>query len=417
MESKSLMKVAYLAPELPALSATFVYNEILQLEALGTEVQPFSVHRPSSTISEPRVLSLAAKTINLYSQSKLSVLSSNVKLLLSHPLRYLKTIGLLISDMWQVGLLSRTAVGLGYRMFYGASLAEFLIDKDCDHLHVHFAHIPTDIAMYASSLSNISYSVTAHANDLYERGWLLKQKVARSAFFATISEFNQRYLAEKGVASDKVVIVRCGVTAEQFAQRQEQIEPGAYKIGVIGRLVEKKGIDTLIDAIRLLKEQGQQVQLQIAGSGPLESDLIKQAKTSGLVNHEVTFLGALPHSKVAEFIKSLNIFVLPCKRDRNGDIDGIPVVLMEAMLSGVPVISSEISGIPELVIDDKTGLLIQQNDAQGLANAISRILNEKDLRERLVESAISLVTKEFSLLENTKKLNRLFSLHHGIFRD
>lgn len=402
------MRIAYLAPEIPALSATFVYNEILQLESMGTEVVPFSVHISTSNILETRVQKLAEKTFNLYAQSKLSVTTDNLKMMLMHPINYLRTIGMLIVDMWRVGPFSRTALGLGYRMIFSASLAKYLIQKKCDHLHVHFAHIPTDIAMYASILSGIPFSVTAHANDLYERGWLLKEKVRRSCFFATISEFNKRYLSKQGVDIDRVKIIRCGVDPAQFSKRQEMPNNTIPKIGVIGRLVEKKGIDTLIKAVALLKKQGQQVQLQIAGAGPLESTLILLVKQNKLTKEDVNFLGAIPHAEVADLIKSLDMFVLPCKEDNSGDVDGIPVVLMEAMLSGVPVISSELSGIPELVIDDTTGLLIQQNDINGLAQAISRYINEEGLTTRLTEQAIILVKQEFSLIDNTRKLNALF---------
>lgn len=405
------MKIAYLAPELPALSATFVYNEILQLETMGTEVLPFSVHISSSNIQEPRVQALADKTFNLYAQPKLSILRDNVQVLMSHPIRYLKTVAMLCSDITTVGIFSRTAFGLGYRMMFGASLATHLMRNKCDHLHVHFAHIPTDIAMYASALSNVPYSVTAHANDIYERGWLLKQKVQRSMFFATISDFNKRYLSTQKVDVNKIEIIRCGVNPAQFSQRQTMVNNAIPNIGVIGRLVEKKGIDTLISAIAALKKQGRAVRLQIAGSGPLESELKALAEANDLAESEVKFLGPIPHSEVAVFIKSLDMFVLPCKQDENGDIDGIPVVLMEAMLSGVPVISSEISGIPELIIDKKTGLLIQQNDVNGLAKAISSLIGESNFKLRLVEQAVSIVKKEFSLIENTRKLDELF--HSG----
>lgn len=404
------MKIAYLAPELPALSATFVYNEILQLESIGTVVIPFSVHASTSDIQESRVQAVAEKTFNLYAQSKLSVVYDNLNILIKHPVQYLKTIGMLGADMWRVGLFSRTAVGLGYRMMFAASLAQQLLQQECKHLHVHFAHIPTDIAMYASSLSDIPFSVTAHANDLYERGWLLKEKVNRSAFFATISDFNKRYLSAVGVDLNKVKIIRCGVDPAQFSQRQEMPINVIPRIGVIGRLVEKKGIDTLIEAVSLLKKQGQKVELLIAGSGPLDADLKSQVAEKELTVEDVRFLGAIPHSEVAGFIKSLDIFALPCKQDEKGDIDGIPVVLMEAMLSGVPVISSELSGIPELVVDNKTGLLIQQNDVVALAQEITRFINDENLKVTLIEQAVTIVKQEFSLIKNTQKLNELFSL-------
>jgi len=403
------MRVAYLAPELPALSATFVYNEILQLEKLGTEVVPFSVHEPGSKVEEVRVSTLEARTVNLYAQSMLRVLKSHILFLATHPIRYLKTLWLLCKDMWRVGLFSRTAFGLGYRFLFSASLAVQLIEKECDHLHVHFAHIPTDIAMYASSLSSIPFSVTAHANDIFERGWLLKEKVDRSSFFATISEFNKKHLADIGANIDKVKIVRCGVDPVQFSQKNEGERSAEVKIGLIGRLVEKKGIDLLLNAVALLKKQEFSVKLCIAGSGPLHGKLMGLSRSLGLTDESVQFLGAIPHNEVAGFIESLDMFVLPCREDENGDIDGIPVVLMEAMLSGVPVVTSELSGIPELVVDKETGLLIQQGDVDGLVKAILLLTNDCQLRKALISQAILKVKNEFSLTANTENLNCLFA--------
>lgn len=404
------MKIAYLAPEIPALSATFVYNEILQLEELGVDVVPFSVHRPFSEVIDMELDELKKKVIYVYEYSKTSVAWSHIQLLVNHPLRYLSTLWLFLSDMLKVGFFTRNALGLVFRYFFAGSVADNLIRNQCQHLHVHFAHVPTDIAMYAASFSGITFSVMAHANDLFERGWLLPEKVERSAFFATISEFNIRYLASnKAVVIDKLCIIRCGVNSEQFVQRNDFSENQPIRIGVVGRLVEKKGIDTLIRAIALLKEREQHVKLFVAGSGPLENDLVGLVKSQDLDQNNVMFLGAIPHSQVADFITSLDIFILPCKKDENGDMDGIPVVLMEAMLSGVPVISTDLSGIPELVINEETGLLTQPDDEQGLAEAISNMINNENLRKSMIEHAVSKVKNEFSLEDNTKKLNAMFN--------
>jgi len=401
------VKIAYLAPEIPALSATFVYNEILTLEAMGTEVVPFSVHKPSGDINEPAVQKLQQKVHCLYQQPLLSVFKDVVLLFLTHPQNSFKALMLLFSDMWTLGLLSRTSWGLGYRFLYSANLARRIIKNECSHIHVHFAHVPTDIAMYAAVFSNISFSVTAHANDLFERGWLLSEKVSRSAFFATISEFNQRFLVGLGVDKEKVKIIRCGVDADKFSMRLGFVRNTRVKLGLVGRLVEKKGVDTLINAVSLLKQQGILFELYIAGSGPLEDELKLHVQQLGLDSDEVVFLGVIAHKDVAEFITSLDAFVLPCKQDRQGDMDGVPVVLMEAMLSGVPVISTELSGIPELVINKETGLLVKPNDERGLADAIIAIINQDELRVNMINNAISKVSSEFSLVGNVKKLYEL----------
>lgn len=403
------MKIAYLAPEIPALSATFVYNEILALEALGTEVVPFSVHQPASTVTDPKVERLRDSVIHVYDTAILSVLLAHITLLFNSPLRYMRTLMALCGDMGEQGLFSRGAFGQVYRYFYSAKLACDLIDKRCQHLHVHFAHISTDIAMYASLFSNISFSVTAHANDLFERGYLLKQKVERASFFATISEFNKRFLANKNVAVESVFIVRCGVDSDSFVLRDLFVSGDKIKLGVVGRLVEKKGFNTLIKAISLLKNTGLAVELNIAGSGPLEAELKQCAINSSLTVSDVRFLGALAHTQVAGFITSLDAFVLPCQKDCNGDMDGIPVVLMEAMLSGVPVVSTKISGIPELVIDGVTGLLVTPSDEQALATAISNLMADASLKNSMIINAAAKVREEFSLKSNTRKLNDMFN--------
>ena len=403
------MRVAYLAPELPALSATFVYNEILQLEAMGVDVVPFSVHKPGSTVGEARVACLVDNTVNLYSQAMHQVLLDNAVYLIEHPASYIKTLGLLFKDICSVGLFSRTALGLIYRFVFSANLAKKLLNSQCEHLHVHFAHIPTDIAMYASSLSGIPYSVTAHANDIYERGWLLVEKVDRSSFFATISEFNKNYLAGVGVNLSKVEVVRCGVEPTQFSRKESVVSDQVTRIGVIGRLVEKKGIDTLINAVAVLKDQGIKFELLIAGSGPLNASLRESSEKNNLTSNEICFLGAIPHADVAEFVKSLDMFVLPCRKDKQGDMDGIPVVLMEAMLSGVPVISTKISGIPELILNEETGLLVMPDDEQALAKAISSLIDDSALKNRMIINASAKVKEEFSLKSNAAKLKGLFN--------
>jgi glycosyltransferase involved in cell wall biosynthesis len=190
---------------------------------------------------------------------------------------------------------------------------------------------------------------------------------------------------------------------------QQTEKNNIIRIGTVGRLVEKKGLDTLIAAVAKLLASGRQILLEIAGSGPLETDLLQQAKLAGLGETQIKFIGALPHDKVPVFINSLDIFVLPCKQDTNGDMDGIPVVLMEAMLCGVPVISTQLSGIPELVINEKTGLTIQPEDIEGLSKAICYLIDNNAEAERMVISAKKKrVTEEFMLSDNVSKLITLF---------
>ncbi len=307
------MRIAYLAPELPALSATFVYNEILQLEKLGDSVVPFSVRRPASIAEGPALAALQNSVVVIYEQKTLRVVQDHLHLLAKRAAGYTKAVGYLINDIFTVGMFTRNTAGLVYRFFYSANVARALIEQKCRHVHAHFAHVPADIAMYASAMAGISFSATAHANDIFERGWLLAEKVDRSAFLATISEFNKKFLVDSGVKADKVRIIRCGINFGAFSRKHDSNLGRTIKIGVVGRLVEKKGIDTLIRATARLKQQKVGFQLLIAGSGPLAAAWHSLAEELTLTGEDVRFLGAMPHEKVSDFIKSLDVFALPCR--------------------------------------------------------------------------------------------------------
>jgi glycosyltransferase involved in cell wall biosynthesis len=399
--------IGYLAPEIPALSATFVYNEILLLENFGYRVIPISVHQPSFAAKEKNLEDVRHRTDYLYQTSFRSILTDNLRMLARRPVSYFKTWVTAVSDAWQMGLCNRIGLGLMYRCFVSSRVARILLQEGCKHLHVHFAHIPTDIAMYASKLSATPFSFTAHANDLFERGWLLEKKVMRSTFTVTISEYNRQFLIGKGAQGDKIHVIRCGVDIKEFGIYKDRTANPTPKIGVLGRLVEKKGIDDLIDACSLLKEQNVKFELDIAGDGPLKSQLHAQVIDKKL-SEQVNFKGAVSHEQVSHWLHSLDIFVLPCKKDRSGDIDGIPVVLMEAMLAGVPVVSCLISGIPELVENGLSGLLVKPENPPQIAEAISKILSDKILYGDLRKNAIVKVQSEFELTKNVAQLHSLF---------
>jgi glycosyltransferase involved in cell wall biosynthesis len=297
---------------------------------------------------------------------------------------------------------------LAYQFIVAVRLATALVQYKCTHLHIHFAHVPAQIGMYASALANVPFTITAHANDIFERGALLFEKADRAARFLTISEFNRGYLERLGLPRDKLKVVRCGVSFEMLARPQWNMNKTRFRIGTLGRLVEKKGVDVLIRSIGLLRDKSYGVQLSIAGDGPLHADLEKLVRDLKLTGH-VVFEGSLPHSEVAGWMQELDVFVLACKADGNGDMDGIPVVLMEAMSQQVPVISTRISGIPELVSHMQTGLLAEPNDAESLAIQIDMLLSDSGITGALVKNAQVRVIEEFSPDVNLDRLVSVFS--------
>ncbi len=403
------MIVAYLAPEIPALSATFVYNEIFQLEKQGMDIIPFSVHSNHSQFSTAELLALKDNTYYLYQTPVRTVYLAQLEIFIKKPGNYLKTFFTLLKDVLKTGVFTRLSLGLMYRFFYAGALTKQLINKKCEHIHVHFAHVPTDLAMYASSMADITYSVTAHANDLFQRGYLLREKVERAKFFITISEYNRQFLISKGADGNKITVLHCGVDPDQFSIRQSFIPSNVPKLGVVARLVEKKGIEHLINSVAYLNQYNFPCQLAIVGDGPLLNEHKELADSLALSSQEICFLGAVDHKQIADFVKSLDVFVLPCQKDSSGDMDGIPVVLMEAMLSGVPVISTAVSGIPELVIDNETGLLAETGNAKALADCIQLSINDIDSTQNRVKKAIAKVQMDFSLIKNSLMLYHFFS--------
>ena len=398
--------IAYLELELPALSATFIYEELLGLERRGVPVRPFTVRRPLRPAVGQEALTL--RTQVLYDRPALVLALGALFALPSFGDRAVKALGWLARDMVSVGLHRPIAWKLAFQCLVGARLARALLRDGCTHLHVHFAHTPAQIAMYASAFSGVPFTIMAHANDIFERGLLLREKAQRALKLLTISHYNLAYLRSVGVADDKLAVVRCGVS---FAPRTSipafESKP-RYRIGTLCRLVEKKGVDDLLRALVLLRGAAWQVELSIAGDGPLRSELERLVSELRLQDC-VQFVGAVGHAAVTGWLHSLDVFVVACKKDSNGDMDGIPVVLMEAMSQRVPVVSTRLSGIPELVVHDSTGLLASPADPASLAHELRRLFDSPGLRSRLADAAVRHVQAEFGQELNLDRLLGYFT--------
>lgn len=400
------MNIVYIAPEIPGLSSTFVYNEIFVLTRNGENVLPYTIHKNIANPQTESLRKLKAETRRLYGQGLWSCVKGNLFCLLTYRTQYLKTFVRATGDA--LINLSRPQIMLGifYRFFIAGSLAKDIHNRSVDHIHAHFVHFPGDIAMYAGGITSIPFSLTAHANDIFCNFWLLKQKTRRAAFIATISEYNKRYLAELGCDVSKVEIVRCGVSYPELPA-ESNTESTGNRIGFIGRLVEKKGLELLIRACAVLRDEKFPFVLEVVGGGPLEAKMKELTEQLGL-GDSISFLGGLPNDQVMPWLASLDAFVLPCVEDSDGDVDGIPVALMEAMVLKVPVISTRLSGIPELVVDNDTGLLANPNDVEGLARRIQLLFTQEELRESCIENAFKHVTTEFDAAKNALRLLALF---------
>ena len=403
--------IAYLSHEIPGLSSTFVYNEILSIIEEGYSVDTFSIHKVENNFKTEQLTELASNTTYLYEHSLVDILTANIKLVFSQPAHYLKTLFMCIGDLSKLIKSPKLVAGTCYRFLVGGLTASHLKKKEIQHLHIHFADIPSDIGMYAALLAKIDYSVTAHANDIFERHWLINEKISRSKFFATISNYNIRLLTSRGADTQKLNIVRCGVDSTKFQSREAKAKSSPVRFGLVGRLVEKKGTHILIEACAELCKTQSDFTIEIVGDGPEMTALNTQAKRLR-VNGHIQFLGSKAHADIAQWLDTLDYFVLPCVKDSNGDMDGIPVALMEAMLRGVPVISTDISGVPELVIGDKTGLCVPNNNSSALATTLAQAITEPELETlKRIENAKAIVKSEYDGKNNVLKLISLIEKH------
>ena len=408
--------VAYLAPSLGAVTSTFIYREIEAVRARGIEVATFSTRRPSGEVISAEAEELVANTTFLYELPRSEIVIDALTMAIRRPLRFLGGMCLAFRDACGARVsVAGDRFKLLWHFVVGSALAKRLSDGGQDHIHAHFAHMPTSIAMYAAHVAGATYSFTAHANDIFERPVALKEKVRRSAFTACISEYNRRHLTEAGCLVARLAVVRCALDVEQYAWQRPERGDGGFEIYAVGRLVEKKGIEHLIHALAALRDEGRSFRCRIIGGGPLLEPLRVQVGQASL-DDRVELLGAQPQERVKALFAEADAFVLPCVVAASGDRDGIPVALMEAMALGVPVVSTGVSGIPELIQSDRNGLLAAPGDAQSLAQALATLMDDAELAVCLSQAARRTIETEFEVGRSAAILARRFVQAAGTWR-
>jgi glycosyltransferase involved in cell wall biosynthesis len=277
-------------------------------------------------------------------------------------------------------------------------------------LHAHFAHGPASVAQFASQLAGVPFSFTAHAKDIYTSPpELLKAKLRAARFVVTCTEYNANHLVNLAGEqwAGRIHRIYHGIDFNRF--RSNGAANGASHCPVvlsIGRFVEKKGFLYLIEAARIMAARGRAFRVRLIGGGQERHALEAAIARHGLQNM-IELCGPLPQEKLFALYQQAAVFVLPCIVTDDGDRDGIPNVLVEAMRMRVPVVSTAISGIPELVVDGETGLLVPPRDAQALAEATCTLLDDQERAQWLVAQAARHVAERFDLHRNAAELRRL----------
>ena len=360
-KSKRRRLIAYVGRVLPLVSETFVVREIAALRDLGVPIKVFSIHPFDPSVIHPEAPDLKSEVEVLSRPSDPRFWLAHLLFAVIYPHRYFRC-------LWQYVLTAEKSWHRRLRCLKFFLVAPFFALRarrlGVTHIHAHFSNVPTAITMMASKLAKIPFSFTVHTNyEMIIDGILMNQKFAAASFVVTISRFNiTNYFLPRFTAADtsRIHLVRCGIDCDKYspafrhADDPVRAEVSKYPpvILSVGRLADNKGFHTLVSACRILKELGIEARCLIIGAGPEREKLLKQIETEGLADR-VTLLGQLLADDVRSYLSRADLFALPCcyskSEEENGNHDGIPVALMEAMAMGVPTVSTSIGGIPELI--------------------------------------------------------------------
>lgn len=366
-------RIIVLVKRFPRLSETFILNEFLELRRRGLPVELFAIMDPGESRSQPEALALVPEVVYLQSASLWRELPAALRTARRHPA------GSLRAAWWA---LTRRKLAAGQHLIHALVLLDRLEGGPPAHLHAHFLHAPAVIALLAEKISGLTYSLEGHAKDIYTTPPEdLRRRCARAVFVSTCTEANREYLlTEVGLAPGLVQVCRHGVDLATFAVPDRK--PRAGRIVAVGRLVPKKGFDTLIRACGELGRRGVRFDLVILGGGDLHDELVVLAREVG-IGDRVRILGSRPQAEVVEQLAEAEIFALSPRILPDGDRDGVPNVLLEAMAAGVPVVATAVSGIPEMVTDGQTGRLVPPQRPDLLADVLAGLLADPAERARL----------------------------------
>jgi len=387
----------YVLKRYPRYSETFIVNEILAHEAAGLSIEIFSLYPPNDGHFQDGIARVRA------------------------PVNYLPAEGLKAAEFWAAfeeagevlpGFWTMLESARGeevHDVYQAVLLAREVHLKGIHHLHAHFATSATTVARLDAHFAGVPYTFTAHAKDIVHESVQpddLRRKLSDAATVITVSDCNLEYLRETyGSAASHVLRVYNGLDLDQFLYEAPYNRPP--RIVSVGRLIEKKGFADLIEACATLARRGCHFNCYIIGTGPLETDLRGQIERLNLQTR-VELIGPRPQSEVFKYIQGAAVLVAPCVVGTDGNRDGLPTVLLEAMALGTPCVSTDVTGIPEVLHDGETGLFVPQHDPTALAAAIEQLLTDPILRVQLASRARRLIEAEFDIHRNSAHHRAIF---------
>ncbi len=376
----------YIVEKFPSKTEHFITNEISGLHQDGVRLIIVALKKETST---PNTQHLPVVYIKNF-----EVLLQAIKCMLRWPVFRYSESGSIRSFLHQLKVVA---------------IAKVVKSKmklvDIRHVHAHFAFIPTEIAQFLSKELGTDFSFTAHAKDLYVNdAKKLHAYIDQAKFVITCTQFGKTYLQKISPLNKNIHCIHHGISMENWPfQEVKRIATGHIKLLYVGRLVEKKGIHLLIEAIHHLKSSGIPVECTFAGSGPLAKKLAATAKELDLSN-QVRFIGYVSHKDLRSYYQTHDLLVCPSVQARNMDMDGMPNVMLEAMAIGVPVIASDLSGIPEIITHRETGMLFQSGNVEGIVQHIKTLYADPKLYDQIRKAARKQLEEEFDLNVSNKKI-------------
>ena len=408
-----MKKIACILKGYPRLSETFIAQEIHALENAGVDIVIYSLRHPTDAEVHPIHKKIRAKVHYLPEylyRHPIRVMSAFIGALFDR--RFYQVVGLFLKD------LARDFTPNRCRRFGQALVLAREIDPDREWLYVHFLHTPASVARYASHLTNMPWSCSAHAKDIWTLPqWEIKEKLSELQWLVTCTQSNADYLRalsnpKKGNPGNKVCLLYHGLDLSRFPEPKRHSNANGdnknnmVQLISVGRAVNKKGYDVLLNALSALPKT-LCWNFTHVGGGPL-LDQLKQQAAALEIEHKINWLGAKSFEQVLVQYQQSDIFILASRIDSDGDRDGLPNVLMEAMSQALPCIGTNISGIPEIIVDQVNGILVPAEDASALARAIIRLIQSPELRRTFGEQGYQTVRNNFSLEANIGRLVERF---------
>ncbi len=394
----------------PKITETFILYEMIEHENQGIAIELYPLLREQQPVSHPEVERFIHRARFLPFISW-PIVRANLHYMIRRPRAYFAILTEVLGGTFGSANFFFGAIGV---LPKSVRFAYEMEKAGVTHVHAHFATHPAVSAFIIHRLTGIPYSFTAHGSDLHVERRMLEQKIQAAAFVVTISSYNKNLMIEEchTPVRDKIHVIHCGVDLDFFSPREKRLEAKPLQILCVASFEDVKGHEYLVSACRLLKERGIDFKCHFVGDGPIRDQVEAQIRDSQL-NDRIIVHGPLPRTEIIKLLEACDIFALPSVPTKGGKREGIPVVIMEAMACCLPIVSSQLSGIPELVDHEVSGILVPPRDVDGLANALQRLGADSGLRQRMGNAGREKVLREFNLRTNAADLAKLFLTTSG----